>query len=98
MHWALCSGRVITASSGHVASWVGTTAPPFPRGFGCPWSGTIGISRSCPEREENPMHFADRLAEAVRAKGNPVCVGLDPRWESLPLAIRQRHGGDSLEA
>jgi orotidine-5'-phosphate decarboxylase len=32
--------------------------------------------------------FADRLAEAVRAKG-PLCVGLDPRWESLPKAIRE---------
>lgn len=31
--------------------------------------------------------FADRLAEAVRRKG-PLCVGLDPRWESLPKAIR----------
>ena len=28
--------------------------------------------------------FADRLAEAVRRAGNPLCVGLDPRWESLP--------------
>jgi orotidine-5'-phosphate decarboxylase len=44
------------------------------------------------------IHFADRLAEAVRSKGNAVCVGLDPRWESLPRAIRQRHGCDSLEA
>src|SRR5262249_4523679 len=43
-------------------------------------------------------HFADRLAEAVRARGNAVCVGLDPRWESLPRAVRQRHGCDSLEA
>jgi orotidine-5'-phosphate decarboxylase len=33
--------------------------------------------------------FADRLAEAVRAKG-PLCVGLDPRWEMLPKAIRER--------
>jgi orotidine-5'-phosphate decarboxylase len=31
--------------------------------------------------------FADRLAEAVRAKG-PLCVGIDPRWESLPKALR----------
>jgi orotidine-5'-phosphate decarboxylase len=31
--------------------------------------------------------FADRLADAVRRKG-PLCVGLDPRWESLPKAIR----------
>jgi orotidine-5'-phosphate decarboxylase len=37
-------------------------------------------------------HFADRLAAACRAKGNSVCVGLDPRWESLPHAVRARHG------
>ncbi|MFO0803159.1 MAG: orotidine-5'-phosphate decarboxylase [Gemmataceae bacterium] len=34
--------------------------------------------------------FSDRLAEAVRRKG-PLCVGIDPRWESLPLAIRTAH-------
>jgi orotidine-5'-phosphate decarboxylase len=43
-------------------------------------------------------HFADRLNTAVAARGTPLCVGLDPRWESLPAAIRRRHGGDSLEA
>ena len=43
-------------------------------------------------------HFADRLADAVRAKGNAVCVGLDPRWESLPTEVRRRHGDASLEA
>jgi orotidine-5'-phosphate decarboxylase len=43
-------------------------------------------------------HFADRLAAAVRAKGNAVCVGLDPRWESLPLELRQRHGDATLAA
>jgi orotidine-5'-phosphate decarboxylase len=41
-------------------------------------------------------HFADRLAAAIRAKGNAVCVGLDPRWESLPAELRRRHGGDTL--
>ena len=41
-------------------------------------------------------HFADRLTTAISARGNAVCVGLDPRWDSLPLAIRQRHGGDTL--
>ena len=41
-------------------------------------------------------HFADRLAAAVRAKGNALCVGLDPRWESLPLELRRRHGSDTL--
>jgi orotidine-5'-phosphate decarboxylase len=44
------------------------------------------------------IHFADRLAAAVRAKGNAVCVGLDPRWDSLPLELRQRHGDSSLAA
>src|SRR6185437_13934896 len=41
-------------------------------------------------------HFADRLAAAVRARGNAVCVGLDPRWESLPAQLRERHGGATL--
>jgi orotidine-5'-phosphate decarboxylase len=36
-------------------------------------------------------HFADRLAAAVRGKGTALCVGLDPRWESLPESIRKRH-------
>jgi orotidine-5'-phosphate decarboxylase len=43
-------------------------------------------------------HFADRLADAVAAKGNAACVGLDPRWESLPNEIKTRHGDDSLTA
>jgi orotidine-5'-phosphate decarboxylase len=41
-------------------------------------------------------HFADRLAAAIRAKGNAVCVGLDPRWESLPAELRHRHGAHTL--
>ncbi|HTU91753.1 MAG TPA: orotidine-5'-phosphate decarboxylase [Gemmataceae bacterium] len=41
-------------------------------------------------------HFADRLADAIRAKGNAVCVGLDPRWDSLPIELRQRHGSETL--
>src|SRR5689334_4266915 len=43
-------------------------------------------------------HFADRLCAGIRARGNAVCVGLDPRWEALPAEVRGRHGGDSLEA
>ncbi len=42
-------------------------------------------------------HFADRLADAQRSKGTALCVGFDPRWESLPRAIRDRYGADSLE-
>jgi orotidine-5'-phosphate decarboxylase len=43
-------------------------------------------------------HFADRLTAAARARGNPVCVGLDPRSESLPAEIRRRHGDDVAAA
>ena len=43
-------------------------------------------------------HFADRLADAVRAKGNPLCVGIDPRWESLPASIQQKHRGQPAQA
>ncbi|MCW8133916.1 MAG: orotidine-5'-phosphate decarboxylase [Planctomycetota bacterium] len=33
-------------------------------------------------------HFADKLTAAVKAKGNPVCVGLDPRFDLLPKEIQ----------
>lgn len=35
-------------------------------------------------------HFADRLIEAVKAKGNAICVGLDPRLDKIPAKIRAR--------
>src|SRR5258708_7175452 len=44
------------------------------------------------------MHFADRLLHACRQKGNAVCVGIDPRWDQLPMALRQQHAGGTLEA
>jgi orotidine-5'-phosphate decarboxylase len=44
------------------------------------------------------IHFADRLAAAVRSRGNALCVGLDPRWELLPAEVRRRHGGATLQA
>lgn len=34
-------------------------------------------------------HFADRLIEAVKAKGTPICVGLDPRMENIPKFIKE---------
>src|SRR5947209_2841241 len=43
-------------------------------------------------------HFADRLVASIRAKRNAVCVGLDPRWESLPRAVRERHEDGTLES
>jgi orotidine-5'-phosphate decarboxylase len=36
------------------------------------------------------QHFADRLAETVKKKKTALCVGLDPRWESLPIGVRAR--------
>lgn len=44
------------------------------------------------------MTFSKRLCQAVQAKGNPVCVGLDPRWESLPAQLRQDILAGSNEA
>ena len=41
-------------------------------------------------------HFADRLAAAVRRYGNPVVVGLDPRYEQLPEAMRASGGNASF--
>jgi orotidine-5'-phosphate decarboxylase len=43
-------------------------------------------------------HFADRLTAAVQAKGNALCVGLDPRWDGLPLELRNRHDAGTLDA
>jgi len=38
--------------------------------------------------------FFDRLAAAVLAKKTALCVGLDPRFESLPRSLRELHGDD----
>ena len=44
------------------------------------------------------IYFIIKFLVPIRAKKNPLCVGLDPRWDSLPLDLRRRHGGDSLES
>jgi orotidine-5'-phosphate decarboxylase len=33
-------------------------------------------------------NFSDRLAESVKKRGNPVLVGLDPRFDSLPDSFK----------
>jgi orotidine-5'-phosphate decarboxylase len=43
-------------------------------------------------------HFADRLAADCRAKGNSLCVGIDPRWEALPREVREWHADGTLTA
>lgn len=35
-------------------------------------------------------NFADKLIEAVQNKGNPICVGLDPRLDKIPESIKRR--------
>jgi orotidine-5'-phosphate decarboxylase len=37
-----------------------------------------------------PAQFADRLLDACRRKGAPICVGIDPVYERLPEEIRHR--------
>lgn len=48
------------------------------------------------------MHFADRLAAAVRATGAPFAVGLDPHLDRLPAGLRavfaHRQGADRRAA
>lgn len=36
-------------------------------------------------------HYSDRLHAGIQAKCSSLCVGLDPRWESLPLALTSQH-------
>jgi orotidine-5'-phosphate decarboxylase len=43
-------------------------------------------------------HFADRLVLAVREKGAPACVGIDPVYERLPVSMRQARADASAAA
>lgn len=36
------------------------------------------------------INFADKLIEAVKVKGNPICVGLDPRLDKIPDSIKRK--------
>lgn len=42
--------------------------------------------------------FSDRLSAALRAKRTALCVGLDPRIESLPKSLMRQYGADSAGA
>jgi orotidine-5'-phosphate decarboxylase len=35
-------------------------------------------------------NFADKLVEAVRAKGSAICVGLDPRLDKIPKFLKMK--------
>ncbi|MDR3183532.1 MAG: orotidine-5'-phosphate decarboxylase [Planctomycetaceae bacterium] len=43
------------------------------------------------------MTFSQRLTRSVRDKGNAVLVGLDPRYESLPDAVKTGSVAESFE-
>jgi orotidine-5'-phosphate decarboxylase len=45
-----------------------------------------------------PEPFADRLAEAVRSKRSPLCVGIDPRLDQVPADVRRAANGDAADA
>jgi orotidine-5'-phosphate decarboxylase len=60
----------------------------------------IDISLTALPKKEK-RHFADRLIEAIEHKGNPICVGLDPRLDWLPVSLQKKHQekyGNTLEA
>jgi orotidine-5'-phosphate decarboxylase len=44
----------------------------------------------------NTNNFADRLAAACRRCGNPVVVGIDPRFESLPASLTEGVDGQNV--
>ncbi|QVL33319.1 orotidine-5'-phosphate decarboxylase [Telmatocola sphagniphila] len=44
-----------------------------------------------------PATFSDRLYNSIREKNSVLCVGLDPRWELLPLDLRNSCHGLGLE-
>lgn len=57
-------------------------------------SATPSSSPESPARD----HFADRLAAAVTRCGNPVLVGLDPRYEKLPDPLKSAAAPPNREA
>ncbi len=42
-------------------------------------------------------HAADTLCRAIRAAGSPVCVGLDPVLENIPVEVEGAHASDRIE-
>lgn len=47
------------------------------------WAGGFALRRDCFVAE----NFADRLLDAIKAKGSPTCVGIDPVYSRLPAEI-----------
>jgi orotidine-5'-phosphate decarboxylase len=51
----------------------------------------------CMSRWEYVVSFSERLVEKVSQKKTPLCLGIDPRWESLPKSIRTQFGDATLD-
>jgi orotidine-5'-phosphate decarboxylase len=49
----------------------------------------VAVEQQNEKRTELAGHFADRLTAAVERRGNPVVVGLDPRYDELPAGLRR---------
>jgi orotidine-5'-phosphate decarboxylase len=49
---------------------------------------------NAPIHSPHSAAFADRLAAAITARRTPACIGLDPRRESLPPALRAADARD----
>lgn len=45
------------------------------------------------EAVQKPLHFADRLNASIKAKGSPICVGLDPRLAQIPAVVKAKYFG-----
>ena len=43
------------------------------------------------------QNFADRLIEAIKQKGNPCIIGLDPRFELIPKSFLPEEGEDKTK-
>src|SRR5262245_37713480 len=65
-----------------------------------PWYQPFDDSTSalCQIYHVDMSTFSARLVLAIRSKKTPAIVGLDPRWESLPEAIRSSAPDDSRSA
>lgn len=48
----------------------------------------MNATNGAQEKHAHAPNFGDRLAAAVRRRGNPVLVGLDPRYEQLPEGLK----------
>jgi len=49
----------------------------------------VNVNDSAKNKTAQLPNFGDRLAAAVRRRGNPVLVGLDPRYEQLPTGLKE---------